>query len=168
MQDGRVHCSLNINTETGRLSCRRPNLQNQPALEKDRYFIRKAFRAEAGRKLAVADYGQLELRILAHLTDCGSMIEAFESGGDFHSRTAAGMFDFIQARCCCTLAVPCADILYPCPGEPAGPTFACSLSTRWQPDAEHNRVFDVGRGADCESSQLPLDCVQLVCAVCAP
>lgn len=98
VQDGRVHCSLNINTETGRLSCRRPNLQNQPALEKDRYFIRKAFRAEAGRTLAVADYGQLELRILAHLTDCSSMIAAFESGGDFHSRTAAGMFDFIQAR----------------------------------------------------------------------
>ena len=68
LQDGRVHCSLNINTETGRLSCRRPNLQNQPALEKDRYFIRKAFRAEEGNKLVVADYGQLELRILAHMT----------------------------------------------------------------------------------------------------
>lgn len=37
--DGRVHCSLNINTETGRLSARRPNLQNQPALEKDRYKV---------------------------------------------------------------------------------------------------------------------------------
>jgi DNA polymerase-1 len=96
VQDGRVHCSLNLNTETGRLSCRRPNLQNQPALEKDRYFIRKAFRAEEGRKLAVADYGQLELRILAHMTDCQSMISAFNSGGDFHSRTAAGMFAYIQ------------------------------------------------------------------------
>lgn len=95
-----MHCSLNINTETGRLSCRRPNLQNQPALEKDRYFIRKAFRAQAGHKLVVADYGQLELRILAHMTGCTSMIEAFASGGDFHSRTAAGMFDYIQARTC--------------------------------------------------------------------
>ena len=101
MQDGRVHCSLNINTETGRLSCRRPNLQNQPALEKDRYFIRKAFQAPPGRKLVVADYGQLELRILAHMTGCTSMIEAFESGGDFHSRTAADMFDYIQVRCPC-------------------------------------------------------------------
>jgi hypothetical protein len=53
LQDGRVHCSLNINTETGRLSCRRPNLQNQPALEKDRYFIRKAFRAQVRCLLCV-------------------------------------------------------------------------------------------------------------------
>jgi DNA polymerase I len=96
LQDGRVHGSLNLNTETGRLSCRRPNLQNQPALEKDRYFIRKAFKAPPGRALAVADYGQLELRILAHMTSCQSMIEAFNSGGDFHSRTAAGMFTNIQ------------------------------------------------------------------------
>ena len=78
MQDNRVHCSININTETGRLSCCKPNLQNQPALEKDRFFIRKAFRAEAGRTLVVADYGQLELRILAHFTNCKSMLEAFE------------------------------------------------------------------------------------------
>lgn len=69
-----MHCSLNINTETGRLSCRKPNLQNQPALEKDRFFIRKAFRAEEGNTLAVADYGQLELRILAHMARCTPMI----------------------------------------------------------------------------------------------
>ena len=59
-----MHCSLNINTETGRLSSRRPNLQNQPALEKDRYGIRKAFICEPGHTLIVADYGQLELRLL--------------------------------------------------------------------------------------------------------
>ena len=61
---GRVHCSLNLNTETGRLSSRRPNLQNQPALEKDKYKIRDAFRASKGKTLIVADYGQLELRLL--------------------------------------------------------------------------------------------------------
>ena len=96
--DGRVHASLNINTETGRLSCRRPNLQNQPALEKDRYRVRQAFTADTkkGNTLIVADYGQLELRILAHLTNCQSMIAAFEQGGDFHSRTALGMYDYIQ------------------------------------------------------------------------
>jgi hypothetical protein len=139
----RVHCSLNLNTDTGRLSARRPNLQNQPALEKDRwgaglglvlqlgplcscagagavlalrqeppfsrlggtrgalplqqlasacrlpstptrhtthathppphphrYQVRRAFRAEAGKTLVVADYGQLELRILAHVANC--------------------------------------------------------------------------------------------------
>ena len=127
----RVHCSLNINTETGRLSARRPNLQNQPALEKDRYKVgrpgnlqgrlcslwtvltctelvvytfvstvqvRKAFTAnvQAGNALLVADYGQLELRLLAHMADCKSMQTAFELGGDFHSRTALGMYDHIQ------------------------------------------------------------------------
>jgi len=98
----RIHCSLNINTETGRLSARRPNLQNQPALEKDRYKVRQAFTAfnageENGNTLVVADYGQLELRILAHVADCKSMLEAFILGGDFHSRTAYGMYDDIQA-----------------------------------------------------------------------
>jgi DNA polymerase I-like protein with 3'-5' exonuclease and polymerase domains len=92
----RVHGSLNINTETGRLSSRKPNLQNQPALEKDKYKIRQAFIASPGNKLIVADYGQLELRLLASMTDCTSMIEAFEAGGDFHSRTALGMFKYIQ------------------------------------------------------------------------
>ncbi|PXF42329.1 DNA polymerase I A, chloroplastic/mitochondrial [Gracilariopsis chorda] len=94
--DGRIHASLNLNTETGRLSSRRPNLQNQPALEKDRYRIRKAFVPEAGKSLIVADYGQLELRLLAHITECKSMIEAFHAGGDFHSRTALTMFDDVK------------------------------------------------------------------------
>jgi DNA polymerase-1 len=92
---GRIHCSLNLNTETGRLSSRKPNLQNQPALEKDIYKIRKAFAASPGKKLIVADYGQLELRILAHIANCKSMIEAFELGGDFHSRTAMGMYPHV-------------------------------------------------------------------------
>ncbi len=93
----RVHCSLNLNTETGRLSSRQPNLQNQPALEKDQYRIREAFCADEGNALVVADYGQLELRLLAHMTDCQSMIAAFKSGGCFHSRTAMGMFDHVRA-----------------------------------------------------------------------
>jgi DNA polymerase-1 len=92
----RIHCSLNINTETGRLSARKPNLQNQPAMEKDMFGIRKGFVCEPGNSLIVADYGQLELRLLAHITGCKSMIEAFKSGGDFHSRTAAGMYPEIQ------------------------------------------------------------------------
>ena len=94
-EDGRIHASLNLNTETGRLSSRRPNLQNQPALEKDRYRVRKAFVPEKGNSLIVADYGQLELRLLAHITNCQSMIDAFKAGGDFHSRTALTMFDEI-------------------------------------------------------------------------
>jgi DNA polymerase-1 len=85
---GRIHCNLNFNTDTGRISARKPNLQNQPANDKDKYKIRFAFQAEKGNKLIVADYGQLELRILANITECQSMIEAFRLGGDFHSRTA--------------------------------------------------------------------------------
>ena len=92
----RIHCSLNLNTETGRLSSRRPNLQNQPALEKDQYKIRDAFVAEPGNTLIVADYGQLELRLLAHITNCQSMIDAFAGGGCFHSRTAVGMYKHVR------------------------------------------------------------------------
>ena len=91
----RIHTSLNINTETGRLSSRNPNLQNQPALEKDSFKIRDAFTCSEGNTLIVADYGQLELRLLAHLSHCVSMIDAFSSGGDFHSRTAIGMYPHI-------------------------------------------------------------------------
>lgn len=50
----------------------------------------------AGKTLIVADYGQLELRLLAHMANCKSMLEAFELGGDFHSRTALGMYDHIK------------------------------------------------------------------------
>lgn len=92
----RIHCSLNLNTETGRLSSRRPNLQNQPALEKDNYRIRDAFVAEEGNTLIVADYGQLELRLMAHMTKCASMLQAFKDGGCFHSRTALGMYPYIR------------------------------------------------------------------------
>eukprot|EP00667_Euglena_gracilis_P001869 EG_transcript_1869 len=95
-QNSRIHGSLNLNTETGRLSSRKPNLQNQPALEKDQYKIRQAFRAPEGHTLVVADYGQLELRILAHMTNCVSMIQAFESGVDFHSATAVDMFPEVR------------------------------------------------------------------------
>jgi len=48
---------LNLNTETGRISAKRPNLMNQPTLDKDKYKIRQAFQAEINKKLIVADYG---------------------------------------------------------------------------------------------------------------
>lgn len=96
--DSRVHCSINLNTETGRLSSRGPNLQNQPALEKDKYKIRKAFESSPGNCLVVADYGQLELRLLASMTNCKSMIDAFAAGGDFHSRTAMDMFEHVKQK----------------------------------------------------------------------
>ena len=95
--DQRLHFSLNLNTETGRLSCRAPNLQNQPA-QKDIFKVRRSFTAQdEDHTLIIADYAQLELRVLAYLSDCESMREAFESGGDFHSRTAASMYPHIQS-----------------------------------------------------------------------
>lgn len=63
---------------------------------KDIYKIRQAFIPGKGKKLIVADYGQVELRILAHITNCTNMIKAFKEGGDFHSRTAIGMYDYIR------------------------------------------------------------------------
>jgi len=93
----RIHASLNLNTETGRLSCRRPNLQNQPAHDKDLYNVRAAFTAAPGAALIVADYAQLELRLLAHLSRCRSMLDAFAAGGDFHSRTAVSMYPHVAA-----------------------------------------------------------------------
>ncbi len=60
--------------------------------------MRKAFTADKSKDhhLVVADYGQLELRLLAHMTNCKSMLDAFKLGGDFHSRTALGMYDHIK------------------------------------------------------------------------
>lgn len=69
-----------------------------PQLTCDGLQVRKAFTADTskGHTLVVADYGQLELRILAHMAECTSMITAFKLGGDFHSRTALGMYDHIK------------------------------------------------------------------------
>ncbi|KAI9906221.1 hypothetical protein PsorP6_004573 [Peronosclerospora sorghi] len=117
--NSRVHCSLNLNTDTGRLSARKPNLQNQPAMAKDRYKIRDAFTAPPGKKLIVADYSQLELRLMAHITQCKAMIEAFKAGGDFHSRTAMGMYPYVAE------AVEKGQVLlewdYSCGEEPPAP-----------------------------------------------
>jgi len=92
--DGRVHAYMNLNTETGRLSCRQPNLMGEPLGKL--VPLREAFAAAPGRSLVVADYGQLELRVLAHLADCKPMIELLSSGGDIHSQTAYQMFPEVR------------------------------------------------------------------------
>jgi DNA polymerase-1 len=91
---GRVHTSYNQTVAaTGRLSSSDPNLQNIPARTELGREIRKAFIAEtADRCLLSADYSQIELRILAHLSQDATLIESFRSGEDVHRRTASKIF----------------------------------------------------------------------------
>ena len=93
-EDGRIHSTLNqTTTATGRLSSDSPNLQNIPIRTEMGARIRDAFTASPGRKLVVADYSQIELRILAHMTGEPALVEAFTGGEDVHTRTAAEVFD---------------------------------------------------------------------------
>jgi len=90
--DGRVHTRYNqVGAATGRLSSAHPNLQNIPIRTERGQQIRKAFVAPKGRSLVVADYSQVELRILAHIADEDAMISAFNSGADIHRSTAAAV-----------------------------------------------------------------------------
>ncbi len=91
---GRLHTRLNqCGTATGRLSSVDPNLQNIPVRTEVGRKIRKAFRAAPGMKLIVADYSQIELRILAHLSGDENLQAIFKDGKDIHTQTAAWMFD---------------------------------------------------------------------------
>lgn len=91
--DGRIHCQLNQTVAaTGRLSSSDPNLQNIPIRSEMGRRIRRAFVAEKGHKIVSADYSQLELRLLAHITQDPVMLEAFQKGEDIHARTARLVF----------------------------------------------------------------------------
>ncbi|MGH9969814.1 MAG: DNA polymerase I [Pyrinomonadaceae bacterium] len=91
--DGRIHCLLNQTVAaTGRLSSSDPNLQNIPIRSELGRRIRRAFVAEKGHKIISADYSQLELRLLAHITQDPVMLEAFQKGEDIHARTARLVF----------------------------------------------------------------------------
>ncbi|MGB7210711.1 MAG: DNA polymerase I [Pyrinomonadaceae bacterium] len=91
--DGRIHGSLRQTVAaTGRLSSTDPNLQNIPVRTELGQRIRKAFIPEKGCKLISADYSQLELRILAHITQDPVMLEAYKTGEDIHSKTARLVF----------------------------------------------------------------------------
>ena len=90
---GRVHTSFNQTVAaTGRLSSSNPNLQNIPIRSDMGKEIRKAFTAEGDNMLLSADYSQIELRILAHLSKDKALKNAFDKGEDVHARTAADIF----------------------------------------------------------------------------
>ncbi|HYJ47038.1 MAG TPA: DNA polymerase I, partial [Pyrinomonadaceae bacterium] len=92
-EDGRIHGQLNQTvTATGRLSSSEPNLQNIPIRTELGRRIRRAFIAEKGNKLISADYSQLELRLLAHVTHDPVMLDAFQKDDDIHERTARLVF----------------------------------------------------------------------------
>ncbi|MEH6453828.1 MAG: DNA polymerase I [Psychromonas sp.] len=90
---GRVHTSYHqAVTVTGRLSSSDPNLQNIPIRSAEGRRIRQAFIAQSGYKIVAADYSQIELRIMAHLSQDAGLLEAFSSGKDIHKATAAEVF----------------------------------------------------------------------------
>ena len=93
-EDGRIHTNFQMTvTATGRLSSTEPNLQNIPVRKKLGAQIRKMFVASPGMCLVDADYSQIELRILAHISGDTAMQDAFLSGEDFHKVTASRVFN---------------------------------------------------------------------------
>ncbi len=91
--DGRIHSSFNqTETRTGRISSTEPNLQNIPVRTEVGKEFRKFFIAKDGCMLVDADYSQIELRVLAHISNDKNMIEGFSSGDDIHAITASQVF----------------------------------------------------------------------------
>ncbi|MBD3237260.1 MAG: DNA polymerase I, partial [Candidatus Eisenbacteria bacterium] len=98
-QSGRLHAHFHQTaTATGRLSSSQPNLQNIPIRTDRGREIRKAFIAPRGFRLLSADYSQIELRLLAHLSQDAALCEAFAAGADIHCSTAARIFGIASSR----------------------------------------------------------------------
>ena len=91
--DGRIHSSFNqTETRTGRISSTEPNMQNIPVRTELGSNLRRFFGASEGNMLVDADYSQIELRVLAHIARDENMLEAFRTGEDIHTQTAAQVF----------------------------------------------------------------------------
>ncbi|MBW3611694.1 MAG: DNA polymerase I [Actinobacteria bacterium] len=91
--DGRIHATFHQTVaRTGRLSSDRPNLHNIPVRTDEGRRFRRAFVPAPGYELLVADYNQIELRVIAHLAEDPGLVEAFEAGRDIHTTTAARVF----------------------------------------------------------------------------
>ena len=92
-ETGRIHTRYNQNvTATGRLSSKEPNLQNIPVRTEEGRALRRAFIAEQGHVIVSADYSQIELRVLAHLSKDPALLDAFRNNDDIHQRTAMEIF----------------------------------------------------------------------------
>jgi DNA polymerase-1 len=97
--DGRIRTNFNqMAATTGRLSSDRPNLQNIPVRSESGRMIRRAFIAGEGSKFLVADYSQIELRVLAHMSRDPFLIEAFKVGSDIHRATAARVWGLTESE----------------------------------------------------------------------
>jgi len=96
--DGRIHATFNQTVaRTGRLSSDAPNLHNIPVRSEDGRLFRRAFIPSEGRRLLIADYNQIELRVIAHLASDPGLIDAFESGTDIHTATAARIYGVVPS-----------------------------------------------------------------------
>ncbi len=92
-KDGRIHATFNQTVaRTGRLSSDAPNLHNIPVRSEDGRRFREAFVPDPGNEFLVADYNQIELRVIAHLSGDPGLVEAFTTGQDIHTTTAARVF----------------------------------------------------------------------------
>ena len=98
-QDGRIHTTYSqLGAATGRLSSNDPNLQNIPTRTDEGREIRRGFVAQPGHQFVAADYSQIELRILAHITQDANLIQTFIEGRDIHAATAAQIFNVAQDK----------------------------------------------------------------------
>lgn len=99
-EDHRIHCTFSQSVAaTGRLACHDPNLQNIPVRSAEGRKIREAFEPqEKGWSFLSADYSQIELRLLAHLSEDPELVKAFKAGDDIHLFTAARIFDIPQSE----------------------------------------------------------------------
>jgi len=91
-KDGRIRSSFRRTIKTGRISSSKPNLQNIPNAQNDIYGLRGLFTVPEDKKMIVADYSQIELRVLAHISRDDEFIRAYREGADIHSLTAQALF----------------------------------------------------------------------------
>ena len=97
--DGRIHATFKqTDTTTGRISSEMPNLQNIPVRSSEGREFRRVFVAPSGSVILIADYSQIELRVLAHLAQDPGLIDAFARGADIHTATAAKVFGIDESK----------------------------------------------------------------------